>query len=287
MKFGIGVILYNPDEFVLDRLIEYSSITETIYIYDNTEGKNIFSEKISQLFSNYFSFNKNLGMSEALNKIFESSIEDNLDYVLTMDQDSDFSKESINNMLTFIKANSNDSVSIYCPNYRKIYLGSDGSDHFGKYAIPLTENKSVNFSMTSGSFCKIDEIKTVLPLKDLFIGYVDNDLCFEMLSNNKQILMVGNIGFSQRVGSPVKATLLNKFFRVVHQNELRYYYMTRNNFELQKKYKDSPKIRKQLVKNLIRIYINILIGERNKIKKIKASHEGYVDYKNGELGKKK
>lgn len=286
MNFGIGVILYNPDKFVYERLKEYRKVTNYLFIIDNTETKNEISNEIKKNFPLYHRSGKNEGMSVALNKIFDEALLKDIDWVLTMDQDSDFSNDSIEKMLNLIK-NEQAEAAIYCPNYRKIYIDKDGNDYFGPYAIDKTKIKEVSFSMTSGSFCRMSDIKDVLPLVDLFIGYVDNDLCLELLQNKKKIKMIGSIGFSQRVGSEVTANFYNKFFRIVHHNELRYYYMTRNNLFLQRKYNKNKFFKRTLLKNLVRIHINILLGEKNKVKKIKYSYKGYLDYKNGENGKKK
>ncbi|MBO0429802.1 glycosyltransferase [Vagococcus fluvialis] len=286
MKFGIGVILYNPDRLVLERLKKYKMLTSNLFIVDNTEEENCISDEVKSTFLNYYRFKENEGMSNALNKIFSESLKKNIEWLLTMDQDSDFSSESINSMLEVINQNKNSEISIFCPNYRKIYIDSNGDDVFGKYAIKENEIINVNFSMTSGSFCRMSDIEKNLPLENLFIGYVDNDLCLTLLSQNKKICMVGNIGFSQRVGAEVKSTLYNRVFRIVKHTEQRYYYMTRNNCYLQEKYKSNRKFKKILILNFLRIHINILLGENNKIKKLKSSYKGYMDYKNDELGKK-
>lgn len=285
MKFSIGVIVYNPDASVVSRLKKYRELTKNIYIFDNTEVINPYCQEIENEFENYISFKKNLGMSMALNYLFDCSFKKDDDYMLTMDQDSDFSNEDILNMLDVINQNTNSKIVMFCPNYRKIYESKYKDEpNFGKYSIDNDTVKEVNFSMTSGSFCNVKELKKYFPLENLFIGFVDNDLCFEIISDEKKILMVGNIKFSQRVGSPVSGSAFNKFFRVVYQNEERYYYMTRNNLILQKKYKKNIKIKLLLVVSLLRIHINILIGEKQKLLKIKSCLKGYTDYKKEILG---
>lgn len=286
MKFGIGVILYNPDKHVFSRLKLYEKVSDVLYIIDNTELENNNCSIIANEFDNYVRQGVNSGMSTALNIIFERGNDDGVDYLLTMDQDSDFSEVSIKKMLDFIASNDDNDIAVFCPNYRKIYIDLDGEEKFGSYAISTNENKVVDFSMTSGSFCKMSEINKILPLNNLFIGYVDNDICYDLITKNKRILMVGGIGFSQRVGGKVRFSLYNKMFQIIHHNEIRYYYMTRNNLYLQKKFKGNKKIIFNLIANLFRIHINILLGEKQKIKKIKYSYEGYVDFKNGKIGKK-
>lgn len=126
MKFGIGIILYFPDENVLKRLKEYSKIFEILILFDNTpvdyENRQLFKNISSQYKWNH----NNLGMSLALNYIFQQAFANNLDYVLTMDQDSEFTNDSIRNMMTFIQEyRDRKSVGIFCPNYQRIFGNKD------------------------------------------------------------------------------------------------------------------------------------------------------------------
>lgn len=285
MIFGIGVIVYNPDMQVLERIKKYHQLTKYVIIFDNSENITDINKSIEAVSDEYYFRAENIGMSGALNQIFKVSIEINLDILLTMDQDSEFDKEEIKKMLYYISKSKDKNIAIFCPNYRKLYKDTYGNPVPGKFSIAQKENKNVSFSMTSGSFMKVSLLEQLLPLSDLFIGYVDHEVCYKLVENNKRILMVGNIFFDQEVGELVNNNLFNRFFRVVHHKKIRYAYMFRNNMYLSDLYKKNRAIKKQLYFNRIRLLFNILIGEKNKLGKFYSCYKGVRLYKKGKFGK--
>lgn len=279
LKLAIGIIVFNPDQDVKKRIDEYKKITDKIFIYDNTEGYNSISEYLSDNYDYYFGCNKNLGLSKALNFFYELSKKKFVDILLTMDQDSDFSNEAIKKMVLKIEEDNDERFVIYCPNYRKIYFDGEKNKIPSATKIDSTTEKDVLFSMTSGSFYKINYMDNVFPLNDLFIGYVDYEVCFKVISNGNRIRMIGNIIFDQTVGQNIKNNFYNRFFRVLNHSPQRYYYMFRNNFFLQQKFCKSKELKSILRRDILRLLFNILIGEKDKIKKLKYSYEGFRDRK--------
>lgn len=286
MKFGIGVIIYNPDKDAFERLAAYRKLTKYLIIFDNSEENTDISAHIKEKFSEYYFHKDNVGMSGALNKIFQTSLDLKLDVLLTMDQDSDFSNENINSVLDIIKNENDSEIAIYCPNYRKAYINTEsGSINFGNYKIDNDVAMDVNYSMTSGSFYKVPVLKSILPLDNLFIGYVDQDICYNLRLQGYKIRMLGWIGFDQRVGETLPDNWYNKLIRGVRQTELRYFYMGRNNVYLQNKFKNSKKIKQELRNNLIRIALNISLSENKKIKKMTSLINGMINGKREKIGK--
>lgn len=282
MKLAIAVIAYNPDQSVFYRIKEYSRLADVI-VFDNSDVPAL--DKTNKEHITYYerSDKGNIGMSGALQRIFERC-ENTYDYVLTMDQDTDFKNEDIQVMMSFVEQDvENKLVGVYCPNNRKIYNGKKGIIYGPKH-ISKDEIKNVHFSMTSCSLVRCD-ILHQLNLTDLFIGYVDNELCYEVLCEGLKIKMLGFVCMNQRVGKTLNANFYNMKLHVDRLSTIRYRYMVRNNLLLQKKYKKNRDFRRELRINLIRIILNILIGEKGKLKKIKASLDGFKDFKNGKKGK--
>lgn len=285
MNFAIGIIIYNPDIDVKKRVLNYSKLTSEIYLFDNTTETNLISEEFASIFKdNYVRYN-NIGLSKAMEFFLKKTKINGIDILLTMDQDSEFHSESILKMLKKIEMDDNSNYAIYCPNYRKIYFDDNGTKIPGKCKIREDSEVDVNFSMTSGSFYVMKNFNIDTPLIDLFIGYVDYDICFELISKGYKICMVGWIIFDQTVGEQVKNTSISKLLRVLHHKPERYYYMIRNNFYLQNKFKNKKALNRVLKKDVVRIIFNIIIGERKKIDKLKSTLKGYSDFKNNVLGK--
>ena len=101
----------------------------------------------------------------------------------------------------------------------------------------------------------------------MFIGYVDHEICFNVLSNNKKIKMIGDVIFNQEVGDIVRSNIYNRLFHVVRHKDIRYQYMFRNNLFLTNRFKTNAHIKRKLRRDRVRLIINILVGEKKKLKK--------------------
>ncbi|PXV91448.1 GT2 family glycosyltransferase [Lachnotalea glycerini] len=283
MKFGIFVLLYNPEiNEVIMRLKKYSQIFGSFLVVDNSQED--YSENLNKELPSikYHTMNENKGISKALNYAFKWAYKEEIDFLLTMDQDSEYPNEEIEKLLHYIETYYEENVGIYSANYKKIYYNVKKDMMMcSNLSLKWDEVKDVKFCMTSGSFVNINAVQRALPLDNYFVSYVDVDLSMWFLENGYKLKRVGNSVFQQQVGNMVNANKLNMIFHVLHHNEKRYYFMTRNNFYFKSKYK---KYKLYAFKRLIRIYVNILLGEKNKIKKIKASYLGYLHYKQGVMG---
>ncbi len=286
--YAVVVIFYNPDENAIDRISTYSDNFDDILIIDNSE---IYSNKtVERLvqYNNctYHKMNGNEGMAKALNYAFYRAIDKNFDFILSMDQDSIYSIENINNMKKYIEFNFDEAIGIFSPSYSKLYFDENSQEFIAaKSSIKRNEIKKVSFCMTSGSFVNVKALTKILPLEDYFISYVDNLLSTKLKENGYELIRVGTSYFSQQVGGIVKNTIFNRLFRIVHHDDIRYYYMVRNNLLLGERFK---KFSIKRIKNrigLFRILGNLLIGEKNKTKKLKACWKGYKDFKQKVMGK--
>lgn len=286
MKYAAAIIYYNPDAKIIAKLKKYSEIFEKVYAVDNSDLKNdlnLFCNRNDNV--EYHSMNGNKGISEAYNYFVKQSYEDGFDYLLTLDQDSNLDLKSIEILMEYIEQNIDEEIALICPNYCRIYKGKT-DDEFDSLCIHKNQVKFIREPMTSGSFLKLSIIINYMPLEDLFIGYVDNDLGQMLYLDGYKCIMIGNAVMKQQIGEPVKSTVFNRFFKVINQSEDRYYYMFRNNRFLYKKNKSNKIIRKSLNICLGKLMIHILIGERNKIKKLKASYMGICDYRKNKMGKR-
>ena len=285
MKLCIGVIIYNPDKIVLKRINKYAEISDNIVLFDNSDKNNEVSQVLSSSYENYVSKNDNQGLSEAISYFFNKARDLQSDLLLTMDQDSDFSNDNIIKMMQVIQKENDDNYIVYCPNYRKVYLNSNDDKVIGSPKIGINEYKAVDFSMTSGSFYKIKFLDYFYPIHNLFIGYVDHEICFNVLSNNKKIKMIGDVIFNQEVGDIVRSNIYNRLFHVVRHKDIRYQYMFRNNLFLTNRFKTNAHIKRKLRRERVRLIINILVGEKKKLKKLNRCYKGYRDYKKQKEGK--
>lgn len=288
MKYGVVIIFYNPDEEAIERIRVYSENFDEVLVVDNSENKKDEISKKLNKYENciYHKMNGNEGMAKALNYAFFRAIDRNYDFILSMDQDSIYTEENIRKMKSYIEKNVDEKIGIYSPNYSKLYYDEKKEEFIAeKPIIGENEIRNVDFCMTSGSFVNVKSLKEILPLDDYFIAYVDNFLCAKLKENNYKLLMVGSSYFAQQVGGVIKNNLINRVFHVLHHSEIRYYYMVRNNLFLQKRFRKNKRIYKSSKINLLRILLNLILFEKNKLKKIEACISGYIDFKHNVMGK--
>lgn len=284
MKYACGVILYNPDKDVKKRLEGYASIFDQLIVYDNSSKSN---EALVENISNtvYLHTGSNDGMSIALNEIYRYVIKNHFDILLTMDQDTVYPIAEIEKMKKYIEACNDKNAAVYSANYAKLYESNQGKK-VGKLNIPRTENKDILFSMTSGSFMNVKYLPSVLPLDDWFIGFVDYDVCAAIKTKNPsaKIIRYGNSVMYQEVGRIVKDHWINKMLHVVHQSDIRYYYMIRNIYWFIDKYSMNSEYISLAKRQMVRILFNILFEDR-RIDKIRYCVKGKIDYGKGKTGK--
>lgn len=269
-KYGVMVILFYPDERAFMHINQYKARFDHVYIYDNTPSNAINYSIQNDINVVYVRNGINNGISIALEEGIKWAKANNIDYLLTMDQDSEFPIEEINKIINFIENENEPRGAIYCPNYRKIYIDNKTKQlQFSSSKISKKDVVQVCQCMTSGSFMNVGMVSNALPLDNLFIGLVDNDLCYMLKTMGYKIIMIGSSMLSQRVGESTYANLVNRIFHVSILSSKRYYYMARNLVYLKDKYKNNDEIIKEINIIKIRIVFNLYLFEKDKIEKIK------------------
>src|ERR687885_2569932 len=97
MNVSAAVILYHPDKKTLDNILSYSAFVSTLYVFDNTETPETeFRELVKKITNcNYFHDGVNRGVARRLNQACQTAAAEGALWLLTMDQDSLFSKDNI------------------------------------------------------------------------------------------------------------------------------------------------------------------------------------------------
>jgi len=282
-NFAACVILYHPKKEDLANLFTYCSKVEQVYIFDNTEGKsneNLFTEIEN---SSYFWDGENKGLSIRLNEACQRAIEDNFDYLLTMDQDSSFLEENIdcyfNAILNF---KNKETIAIFGLEYDKEYLPV-------KKDQVIIEKK--DHLITSASVMNLKLFPTIGGFdENLFIDGVDIDYCYAAMTKGLDNIQFKNNYFKHSLGEPVRKGsvtslyLLKKNVRI--HSAIRVYYMKRNMLYLEEKYgalfpefiQKQKKVYQRHIKRCIKYSDSF-------IKVLKLRNQAISDYKNKKMGK--
>lgn len=289
-SYCVVVILFNPEDEVLNRILNYLDIFPKVFIIDNSVVVNEYIvKKLSEYKSiDYYGLEGNKGISYALNFAFHKGIEQGFNFMLTMDQDSIFRAKDIDFMINFIEKNDKDDIGIYAPNFSRLFYDTDNQKSLSSEpTYPVNEILKVNFAITSGSFIKLNAVKKTLPLdENYFIAYVDFDLGMQMKSAGYYIVIVGKAMLYQKIGGVIKKSSLAEKFRFTNYATNRYYYLVRNNFYIRNKYNDDSQIRLMTYKKLAKYIFKIFTSEKNKLDKVRMGYHGYCDYRKRRMGKK-
>ena len=274
------VVLYDPEISVLHNLNSYINQVDKLFVVDNSDKINRqLIEKIKCLNKTEYIWNKtNIGIAAALNIGTKKAMEEGFEYLLTMDQDSEAPPLMVSNLLECFSQD------------HKIALVSPLLHHPIGRNVAYRNTKpceQVLFVWTSGNLLKLNIFKMIDGFKeDLFIDYVDHEFCLRLNNMGFKIFVCNNTILKHNLG---KIKEINLFFRKVYptnHSALRLYYRTRNRFYVKKIYKNIfPEFFKQTSKDFWMSYLKVILFEKSKLKKIKMTTLGYLDFKRNKFGK--
>lgn len=270
LKIVACVVLFQPSRENINNVLEYAPLFDRVYAMDNSDRpdevllKDFCSSNISVI-----SMGGNQGIAKALRLGVENAIADNADFCLTMDQDSAFPVERIQEI--------------------KEYLTRPDIDDYGIIGLNINsddkEKRLVSSKLlpTSGNFINLRNYKNIGGFRDeLFIDSVDYDLNHQFYMAGKKLAYINDISLRHTVGNPVKRRFFFKTVLVSNHSPLRCYYRFRNNYYL---YKTDKKFYRTCRYMDFKRFVQILLFEQDKREKIKMIRLGVRHAKQNKLGK--
>lgn len=274
-----GVVLYNPERYVVNNIDTYVNQINKLFVIDNSEYdfQNSFDIVIKRNENVYYIDNqKNIGIAAALNLVAKKAIEEGFEFFLTLDQDSKVSDNFVDAMLA--ELDKDKSIGILSP-----YIV-----HTKNPTITASVDCiELNIAITSGSIIRLSAFKeTGEFLEKLFIDYVDHEYCLRMKSKGYSVKQLNSVSLYHNLGEiKPKYFLFKKIFPTNH-SPLRIYYRTRNRLYVYKKYKTMfPDYVREDKKFFIKEIIKIVLYEYEKLKKMYMIILGYLDFKSNIFGK--
>lgn len=285
------IVSYNPDKNLLDSVNLLISQVEKIIIVDNgsieekrkdiSSIKDIDNERIEVIFNE-----ENLGIATALNIGVREALKQGFNWILTMDQDSKASKDMVEKMFEVynnIDEKERKSILSIFPNFVDERIQSIEENSV------MNTYEYVDADITSGNLVKAEVFDKVGFFDDsLFIDLVDTDFCMRLNEKNIKMIKVRDAILYHSLGESQSVKSIFGKFNTSNHSALRRYYMTRNRFYIWEKYKDLNSFTLNRDKKLFKKeFIKIILGEKDKVNKIKMVFKGYKDYKKGIRGKLK
>jgi len=258
-NIAVGITLYNPPETVWSHISFLTNLKLRVWIVDNsdTQQKNPILAGVE-----FYKHNANCGgLAKALNILCERAVEQNLEWLLTLDQDSAFeSEKDLLNLLSHTRKCDGD-VAIIAPTVKKI-----NSDFF---------------AITSGTLLRIQAQKECgYYLEYFFIDALDSEYCLRLLSYGWKIKIADDSLMNHKIGAMIekRVPFFKKRFYVTEHSPERMYYIMRNHCITINHYKNKlPKFCKKHRKQLLKHIIKILLYEKNKCAKMKMILHGFLD----------
>lgn len=271
MKLYGVVILYRPDDDVMQNISSYIDQLDALYVLDNSEMPNY---KLVKQFQNhpkirYVSFGDNRGVSYALN--FAINQCENSAWLLTMDQDSCFGPGDFICYKSCIK--NENRVAAYTVAF---------TTPKGVYPA-ITVSNFVEKAITSGMIIQVGIAKELGGFDEaLFIDGVDHEFCYRLRRNGYKIKLIAGIILNHTLGEIVEYKIGCKKGITTTHSAVREYYITRNNFYILKRYKEN---RGTFISDAIKAPLKGLLWKRNKWKHMQAWVYGLWDGFRNNMGK--
>lgn len=248
-----------------------------MYVISNSE------KSLSKNFKTFFSTENitlienrgNLGIACALNQAMKYAIRDGFELLLTMDQDSKISETLVASMIRVFE--NDDKIGIVCPNIVH-----------KKNSHPTIEKhlKEVKIAMTSGSIIRLSLVNVIGEFKDkFFIDYVDYEYSLRVLANGYKIIKLNDAFVFHSLGNMTEKRIFSIRIFPTNHSAIRYYYRTRNRFNLYKLYQAQfPEVINKDKLDFIKEIIKLLLLEKEKILKLQMILKGYCHFRKNIFG---
>lgn len=259
------VVWFHPTEKEYQTLSLYKEDVAHVIVVDNSETDN------SALLHNdpkvtYIPLMQNYGIAAALNRGCEAAQKNGVQWVLTMDQDSRWDQQSVQEYVEEAAQYEHiDQVAIFSP-----FHDCDGT--------PEKHHKHGRFEMRevvmcSGNLLRLEAWQQVNGFReDFFIDLVDDEICCHVREFGWQVVRTNQILLSHRLGNGVKYVAFTKHPYTPHP-AWRYFYIARNIHRMLHLYPALQKYyRKQVKKYIKRI---CLYDNEDKFHKLREFRRGW------------
>lgn len=277
------VILYKPTEKYINNILTYNNFFDKIYIIDNSFEDN--SNLVSKINNGmYVSNKKNLGIAKALNIGCQLAFKDGFEWCMTMDQDSFWKIEDLENYFKYIKNNIYDKKNIsFAPNTERTDEKLSIYSELKRKVFKIKNNELINNKknntenvlkvICSGNFFNLSIWNDIGKFnEDLFIDEVDFDFCYRLKRNNFNIIQFNFIKLNHNYGDNIKTI----FPKLIKHDGYRIYYIIRNMLITKKNY---PEYTENYNKILKRYFIDCCILNLHFVKNFYLFVKAFIDYK--------
>lgn len=274
------VVTYNPDVAAVRATLTAIALQAPVLVVDNSDRDTGLAAMVDELTNVELIGNGgNRGIAHALNVGVRQAERRGVDWVVTLDQDSVLPPGYIATLKEFVLAHPlREQIAIAGGEYFTAGVRDTVRD------MPATGE--VDFLITSGNLLNVGIVCKEGGFRDeLFIDYVDMDLCFRLRRRGYKIVQHPSLGFTHQVGESRWSKVGPVSFVASHHSAMRRYFMTRNRLVFFKE--NWTFARKFVVRDIYLLFkdtVKVVLVENNKAAKLKAAWLGMCDALRGRLG---
>lgn len=272
------VVIYKPD---IDKLVyninKYINDISYLIIWDNSSILNSERKIILEKCVNHekicFAGNGiNQGLGIAFNYALNIAIRDEYEFLMTMDQDSEW--QNFPNYLSIINKITDSKIAIFGPKVLNAFENYSLEKYYSNCEISSTE-----FVISSGAVYKVDILSSIGGFaEEYFIDAIDEEVCYRAHANGYDTVIVNSSFLLQEFGLYKKRKIFGKSVATSNYSPFRYYHITRNHLWLARSIYVNRKQKKLMIYNYVLApAVKILLFEENKLEKIIAIFKGIVD----------
>ena len=256
------IVYFNGGSQVVATTKMLSNTVKNVLIVDNCsniDNQKYLAELIGLKNVDILHNEKNKGLAYALNRGLEFARKNHTDLLLTLDQDTEISKNCIENLLRAIDIK--EKIVSVGPVY-------------GNKSSQRNDIKDVTFLITSGNLLYVPAIKNVGGYMEyLFIDGIDIDISFRLISNGYRLQKIATAYINHKIGEYEYSTIFHIPY-LAHAPE-RYYFKYRNNIILYKKYfRKLPCLCLKLCLVLFMEFFKLIFLEKRKKEKLSYVFSG-------------
>ncbi len=231
-EVGAVIVSYNGGEIlgeVVERLVDQVG---RIFIVDNASEpetvalllslRDRYADQIT-LIENA----QNRGLATGLNQGVAACDDLGYEFVLMMDQDSRAAPGMVRGMVDAYRNNVGESIGLLSPNTSFVV---DGNREHGADGDAQAQLREIAEAWTGGSLVPLEVFRRVgLHRDDLFIDYVDSELCYRIRKAGYRIVYVPWARMLQRRGDLREVRCFGRHICFFDNHApIRYYYVARN-----------------------------------------------------------
>lgn len=291
-KVAAVVVVFGPDDRFRKLLLSLVEQANKVWVIDNQpnyafdkylKGQKPCHRNNITLIEN----KKNVGLAAAQNQGIKLALEDGVDWVLLLDQDSILDKDFVKNMLKAgHKYKNKKNIGFLTPRHEF----DDGSPSVPTYSqglflrpkryhMDLDEiDDTILFGMASGSFIPRHTLEEVgLMREEFWIDYIDYEFSFRVRERGYRIIGVGGARLNHRLGVTNQLKILGKVFSFQVHPAFRRYTIYRNRIAVIKEYSTLfPEFVLFEVLSIAKDLFKLFLLEDQKFNKLRAIFIGII-----------